>query len=133
MDIIVRTIVRVVFPIVLTFGIYIAFHGHLSPGGGFPAGVIIATAFILLLVSYPKKRVVEMVSESSTATVKSVAGLCLTLLVIFGFLFRSGIMGFQKFFDLWSGGFTILLNIIGSIMVATAFIILVYSFIGERK
>ncbi len=37
------------FPILLLFGVYIFVHGHLTPGGGFQGGVVIASAFVLLL------------------------------------------------------------------------------------
>jgi multicomponent Na+:H+ antiporter subunit B len=33
------------------FGTYIFLHGHLTPGGGFQGGVVIATGFLLLLLS----------------------------------------------------------------------------------
>ncbi|MDP8269412.1 MAG: MnhB domain-containing protein [Candidatus Tenebribacter davisii] len=36
--------------IILT-GIYIFLHGHLTPGGGFQGGVLIATAFLLLILA----------------------------------------------------------------------------------
>jgi len=39
------------FPLILLFGTYIFLHGHLSPGGGFQGGVVIATGFLLLLLS----------------------------------------------------------------------------------
>jgi len=39
-------------PFIALVGLYIIFHGHLSPGGGFPGGVIIATAvFVVILTS----------------------------------------------------------------------------------
>ncbi|MDQ7011679.1 MAG: MnhB domain-containing protein, partial [Mariprofundaceae bacterium] len=37
--------VRLLFPLLLTLGLYIIVHGHLTPGGGFQGGVILAAAF----------------------------------------------------------------------------------------
>lgn len=37
---------------IITFGLYIISHGHLTPGGGFQGGVIIAGATALLLVVF---------------------------------------------------------------------------------
>jgi multicomponent Na+:H+ antiporter subunit B len=34
-------------PLILLFGIYIFSHGHLTPGGGFQGGVVIASALLL--------------------------------------------------------------------------------------
>ncbi len=43
--------IRLLFPILLLFGVYIVVHGHLSPGGGFQGGVIVATAFFLRMLA----------------------------------------------------------------------------------
>jgi|AntAceMinimDraft_9_1070365.scaffolds.fasta_scaffold11932_5 multicomponent Na+:H+ antiporter subunit B len=37
---------------IIIFGLYIISHGHLTPGGGFQGGVIIASAFVLVLVAF---------------------------------------------------------------------------------
>ena len=42
-----RIIVKMVLPFILMFGFYVQLHGEYSPGGGFQAGVILASAFIL--------------------------------------------------------------------------------------
>lgn len=44
---ILRTIVKLLFPLIVFFGLYVQFHGDFSPGGGFQAGAIIAVAFII--------------------------------------------------------------------------------------
>lgn len=42
--------VRLLFPVLILLGVYVVVHGHLSPGGGFQGGVIIATAFFLRML-----------------------------------------------------------------------------------
>jgi multicomponent Na+:H+ antiporter subunit B len=42
-----RVIAKLFIPLILLFALYIEFHGDYGPGGGFQAGVIFATAFIL--------------------------------------------------------------------------------------
>lgn len=42
-----KVIIRVAFPFVLLYGIYIVMNGHLSPGGGFSGGTILGGALIL--------------------------------------------------------------------------------------
>lgn len=37
----------VVYPLTLIFGIYIIYNGHISPGGGFQGGAILAGVFII--------------------------------------------------------------------------------------
>ena len=44
---ILRICTKVLFAPILLFGLYVQFHGDYGPGGGFQAGVIIASAFIL--------------------------------------------------------------------------------------
>ena len=39
-------------PIGLMLGFYIVFHGHLSPGGGFQGGVLVASSVILVYLGY---------------------------------------------------------------------------------
>jgi len=52
MSIIVRTITRLVYGLALVFGFYVIMHGHLTPGGGFQGGAVVASAFALLLVAF---------------------------------------------------------------------------------
>lgn len=42
---------RWVSPFIFLYGIYLVAYGHLSPGGGFPGGVVLACAFILALLA----------------------------------------------------------------------------------
>jgi multicomponent Na+:H+ antiporter subunit B len=53
---IIKTVTRVLFPFILLFGSYIIIFGHLSPGGGFQGGVILAMAIILAIVVYGHNR-----------------------------------------------------------------------------
>lgn len=42
-------------PFIQIFGIYVIFHGHLSPGGGFAGGTIIGVSFILYRIIFGKE------------------------------------------------------------------------------
>lgn len=44
---IIRVVTKLLIPYILLFGFYVQFHGDFGPGGGFQAGVILASAFIL--------------------------------------------------------------------------------------
>jgi energy-converting hydrogenase B subunit I len=52
MSVIVRTVTRFVYGLILAFGFYVIMHGHLTPGGGFQGGAVVASAFALLLVAF---------------------------------------------------------------------------------
>lgn len=45
-NLILRVATKYMVPFMLVFGLYIIFHGDLSPGGGFQGGVAIASGFI---------------------------------------------------------------------------------------
>ncbi len=42
-----KVVGRLLVPFIILFALYVQFHGEYGPGGGFQAGAIIATAFIL--------------------------------------------------------------------------------------
>ncbi|MEE9545716.1 MAG: Na(+)/H(+) antiporter subunit B [Rhodospirillales bacterium] len=44
---ILRVISKLLIPAIMLFALYVQFHGDFGPGGGFQAGVIFASAFIL--------------------------------------------------------------------------------------
>lgn len=50
--IVLRIISRFLFPFIILFGIYVQLHGDYSPGGGFQAGVICASAFIIITLVF---------------------------------------------------------------------------------
>ena len=42
---------RALFGIILMTGVYVTIHGHLTPGGGFPGGTMIASSILLLYLA----------------------------------------------------------------------------------
>ncbi len=42
-----RVTAKALIPLIMLFALYVQFHGEYSPGGGFQAGVIFGSAFIL--------------------------------------------------------------------------------------
>ena len=51
-NLILRVIAKYLFPVIALFAFYVQFHGDYGPGGGFQAGVIFASAFILYAIVY---------------------------------------------------------------------------------
>ncbi len=52
MSVIVRTVTRFTYALIIVFGFYVIMHGHLTPGGGFQGGAVVASAFALVLVAF---------------------------------------------------------------------------------
>jgi len=51
-DLILRTVTKLIVFIILTLAIYLFFSGHDAPGGGFIGGLVLASAIVLLLLTY---------------------------------------------------------------------------------
>ena len=51
-DLILRSITKLVVFIILTLAVYLFFSGHNAPGGGFIGGLVLASAIVLLLLTY---------------------------------------------------------------------------------
>ena len=63
-DPIVATVCRFVIPIILVFGIYILLNGHLSPGGGFSGGAILAAGLIIFAMVWGEGRATRAIPFS---------------------------------------------------------------------
>jgi len=47
---------RILFPFIVVFGFYVIVNGHLSPGGGFQGGAILATAVLITYFIEPENK-----------------------------------------------------------------------------
>ena len=72
---IVRTISAISFPAVMVFGFYVILHGHLTPGGGFQGGAVVASGIALIIVAFGSKKVSSWVSESNLSVIESIGAL----------------------------------------------------------
>ncbi len=115
----IRTGAKILFPLILLLGIYVFVHGHLTPGGGFQGGAIIATGFLLMLISYKG----FTTNHNVMVWLESIAGLGFVGVGLYGlfaygsFLQNTGWTGDLN--DLVSGGFIPLIYIFIGIKVAT--------------
>ncbi|HMA99940.1 MAG TPA: Na(+)/H(+) antiporter subunit B [Spirochaetota bacterium] len=103
-SLIVYTGYRILFPFMLLFGAYIFIHGHLTPGGGFQGGAVIASAFILMYMSSKDKKInptaVKIIESLAGLTFVGTAAAALTL----GRPFLSNFMPKGEFMTLLSAG-----------------------------
>jgi len=96
---------QVLTPIIMMVGIYIFMNGHLTPGGGFQGGAVIASAVLLMLLTNPKLKI----SHSIIAFVESISGLVFIGIGIIGIVAAGGfldnrIMSLGTFGTLLSAG-----------------------------
>jgi multicomponent Na+:H+ antiporter subunit B len=86
MTLIVKTVTRLTVGLILIFGIYIILHGHLSPGGGFAGGVIVALAFVHLMLAFGKEVAAAKISKNLASNLESIGALMFLSVALLGFL-----------------------------------------------
>lgn len=59
---ILRVVARFLIPLIMLFGLYIQFHGEYSPGGGFQAGLVFASGWILFVLIYGLDDALQVIS-----------------------------------------------------------------------
>lgn len=112
LSLIVKRITRITVSLIFLFGVYIMLHGHISPGGGFAGGVIIALSFIHLVLAFGKKYALKKINEIKISILESLGGLLFLTVSLMGFgggYFFLNFLAKGKPFELFSSG-TILLN-----------------------
>ena len=86
---IVKTMSNITFPLVVIFGLYVIAHGHLTPGGGFQGGAVVASACAMILIAYGSVWTVKKVKEKQLSIFESVGALAFICLGFFGLIFGS--------------------------------------------
>lgn len=104
-------------PLMVMFGAYIFIGGHLSPGGGFQGGAVIASGILLLMLAFPRFRP----GHALLSAVESLSGTFYVIIGILGFVLASGFLD-SRFIPLGE---------YGRILSAGA-IPLIYTFIGIK-
>ena len=82
---IVKTIARVVGAPIILFGIYIVVYGHLTPGGGFAGGVILALGIMLLMLAFGKEPALRKLPERRASFLDSLGALGFWAIALLGF------------------------------------------------
>ena len=105
---------NLVLPILLTLGLYIIIHGHLSPGGGFQGGVLIAGAIAIIYIGYGIKGVNKGIAANTFKVAEDIGALGFIILAFLGLVF--GGTFFKNIFylgepgELFSSGSIFLMN-----------------------
>ncbi len=126
-----QTASKILFPVILLFGTYVMIYGHLSPGGGFQGGVIIASGVLLLLIS---DKAFE-VPHSVIVALETFAGVSYVLIGLIGLLVLDTFLGnflphdISQMGMLLSGGIIPLIYIIVGIKVGSEMSMIVQNLI----
>jgi multicomponent Na+:H+ antiporter subunit B len=71
---------KLLFPLIMLFGAYVFIHGHLTPGGGFQGGAIVASAFLLVYLGSQGRRI----NKVWNTVTESLSGLVFVVIGLFG-------------------------------------------------
>ena len=133
MTVIVKTISSWVKMLIFLFGIYIIIFGHLTPGGGFAGGVILASSYVLLMLAFGREEAEANLSLPLASKLDCVGALLFALIAILGLVYGGSFFVnflFQKYLpgetlNLISAGTIPLSNIaIGLKVFASLFLVI---------
>lgn len=108
---------RYLVPMILLLGVYVFVNGHLTPGGGFQGGAIVASGVLMLLLADPLKKF----SHGLISAIESLAGIFYVVIGLLGLLLAGGFLD-NRFLPLGA---------LGDLFSAGA-IPLIYSLIGLK-
>ncbi len=112
----------ILISIIFLFGVYVFLNGHLTPGGGFQGGAIIASGVVLLLITKPNKKVNILVFT----IIESISGFAYVGIGVFGIILAGGfldnrILPLGEFGTLLSAGMIPVINILIGLKVGAEF------------
>lgn len=136
----VQTVTRLLAGFILLFGIAIVLHGHLTPGGGFSGGVIVACTFILLTLAEGRTAAQRTVTDAAAAMLDTAGALAFLLLALAGLYLAAPGVFFHNFvetepaqwFRLWSAGIILPANAAIGLKVGMS-LLLVFSILAVRR
>lgn len=130
MTLIVKTVTRISVWMILLYGIYIIFHGHISPGGGFAGGVIISLGLLNVLLAYGRNFTSSWLNikfmhklESSSILMFLVIGI---IGIFLGGAFLANFISKGELFALLSAGTILPLNIFIGIKVGMSLFLAIW-------
>jgi multicomponent Na+:H+ antiporter subunit B len=136
MTIIVKTIASWVKVLIFLFGIYIIIFGHLTPGGGFAGGVILAASYVLLMLAFGREFAEENLSLPIASKLDCVGAFLFALIPILGlvlggsffvnFLYQQKMLP-SKVLELVSAGTIPFSNIFIGLKVGASLFLVIFS------
>ncbi len=84
MSLIVKTVTRWLKGFIFLFGAYIVIYGHLSPGGGFPGGVVFAATFILITLAFGREYALRKMGKILASELDSLGAILFLLIALLG-------------------------------------------------
>jgi multicomponent Na+:H+ antiporter subunit B len=134
--IVLQTVVKILLPFIQIYGFYIIFHGHVSPGGGFAGGAVLAASFILFALANDVEAGFDRFPRLAAKWLESLGGLCFILLGAVGILRGAEYLAnipqwLGRAGDLFSAGIIPLLTLAVGIKVCSTVVTLFYNLLED--
>lgn len=121
--------------ITTVFGLYIGLHGQLTPGGGFQAGVILASGVVLVYVCENTEAFSRITSHAAVEVTESAGAGAYALIgiapLLAGLPFLDNFLGLGKTGDVFSAGTIALISACVGVEVTAAFLLVIYTYLEE--
>jgi multicomponent Na+:H+ antiporter subunit B len=126
--------IALVGPTVVT-GVYIVAHGHLTPGGGFQGGVVLATALLLVYLAADYSVLRKVAPFSLVEVCEAVGGGGFALIGLAGFVagvaYLENVLPLGTVGALNSAGIVPLINLSVGLEVAAGFVLILVEFLEQ--
>lgn len=117
------------------FGFYLGLHGQLSPGGGFQAGVVLATAPLLIYVAQNTHGFKRLTSHSIVEVVEAIGAGSYALIgvapLLAGLPLLTNILPLGDTGSPFSSGTIALISATVGVEVTAAFLLVIYTYLEE--
>ncbi|MBI4756166.1 MAG: sodium:proton antiporter [Betaproteobacteria bacterium] len=125
---------RLLAPLIMLLGVYVFVNGHLTPGGGFQGGAIVASGVLLLLLADPLRHF----SHGLISAIESLAGVFYVAIGLLGLLLAGGfldnrILPIGTLGDLFSAGAIPLIYSLIGLKVGAEFASMLASLSGTEE
>lgn len=110
----------VLYPFILIIGIYITLNGHISPGGGFQGGAVIAAVFI-------SKHLILPIHDTRLKNIQRIEKITLVFILLFPITFIFTQLNVR--FGLLNTTYLIVMNSLIALKVACGFSLIFFRFV----
>lgn len=121
-------------PVVLIFGLYVMFYGHVSPGGGFQGGVVVASGLIFLFLG-TRSRITNVLARGEVlARLEALGFMLFVSASLLGLAAGGGF--FANPLPSWglpAEGFIILLNVVIGMKVGAGIAYMCVEMMADRE
>lgn len=121
--------------LIVVFGFYIGLHGQLTPGGGFQAGVILASAPLLLYVCENTESFRRVTSHTAVEAFDALGAASYVLIgltpLLIGAPLLTNFLPLGQTGDVFSSGTIALISACIGVEVTAAFLLVIYTYLEE--